>query len=440
MRLRSFQIKDLYGRFNYNIDFDNPEDIVILTAPNGFGKTAVISIIESLFARKLERLAKYRFSAATFIFEDDVIINLKPLGQESFLGDDESFNLLNIETIFPQEEPENWQFDIRQTLRRLSRPVERYLPFIHYTGESYYDAQYDENLSYMELMERYSDELPPSFERIEGHRPKFNEVIDSVNCHVIETDRLLKSNHDSRKRTSVARNVTAVDENARDLASKISSATQAFAGAAQRLDQTFPERVLQYLSGAPPEGRELRARLNALEERRAELSEYGLVEKSESTIMGYEPRLADPAVRSLLSLYVNDSEKKLSTFDSLYAKISLLAEICNAHFSFKRMVVNAESGMEIFDDMGKPIPLSSLSSGEQHILVLNYDLLFRVENDPLILVDEPELSLHVAWQKRFISDLQMIQRVQPMSVVIATHSPQIINDRWDLEEALEMQQ
>jgi predicted ATP-binding protein involved in virulence len=44
--------------------------------------------------------------------------------------------------------------------------------------------------------------------------------------------------------------------------------------------------------------------------------------------------------------------------------------------------------------------------------------------------------LHVSWQKRFISDLQKIQQIHPIDVIVATHSPQIINDRWDLVREL----
>ena len=55
----------------------------------------------------------------------------------------------------------------------------------------------------------------------------------------------------------------------------------------------------------------------------------------------------------------------------------------------------------------------------------------------MILIDEPELSLHVAWQVSFLSDLKELTRLVPLDVLIATHSPQIINDRWDLTVQLE---
>ena len=88
--------------------------------------------------------------------------------------------------------------------------------------------------------------------------------------------------------------------------------------------------------------------------------------------------------------------------------------------------------MSIHDDSGKTIPLNELSSGEQHELVLIYNLLFTVSENTLILIDEPDLSLHVGWQKSIISDIERIQNLRSLTVIMATHSPQIINDRWDL--------
>lgn len=98
--------------------------------------------------------------------------------------------------------------------------------------------------------------------------------------------------------------------------------------------------------------------------------------------------------------------------------------------------MNRESGIIVTSAQGRTLPLNALSSGEQHELVLLYELLFRISERALILIDEPEISLHVAWQLRFISDLKRIQALTPMAVIMATHSPQIINDRWDLTAEL----
>ena len=81
--------------------------------------------------------------------------------------------------------------------------------------------------------------------------------------------------------------------------------------------------------------------------------------------------------------------------------------------------------------------MTQLSSGEQHQVVLLYELIFKTEKNVLVLIDEPEISLHVAWQKEFLKDLQEIIKIQAMPVVIATHSPQIIDGNWDLTVDLE---
>jgi predicted ATP-binding protein involved in virulence len=61
-----------------------------------------------------------------------------------------------------------------------------------------------------------------------------------------------------------------------------------------------------------------------------------------------------------------------------------------------------------------------------------YELLFKTESNDIILIDEPEISLHVSWQKVFVRDLLAVSDIQHISFLLATHSPQIINGRWDL--------
>ena len=61
-----------------------------------------------------------------------------------------------------------------------------------------------------------------------------------------------------------------------------------------------------------------------------------------------------------------------------------------------------------------------------------YDLLFKVTKNTLVLLDEPELSLHVSWQKSFLADLASVIAIVEFDVLLATHSPYIVGDRADL--------
>ena len=68
-----------------------------------------------------------------------------------------------------------------------------------------------------------------------------------------------------------------------------------------------------------------------------------------------------------------------------------------------------------------------LSSGEQNEIVLLYRLVYEVPDYGLLLIDEPENSLHVAWQKMIVDDLMRIASVKKLQIIIATHSPSIVS-------------
>ena len=124
-------------------------------------------------------------------------------------------------------------------------------------------------------------------------------------------------------------------------------------------------------------------------------------------------------------------EERYTEIDHMGNRLTMLVELLNRHFSFKRVFTDAESGLVFLTPDGMPIPVANLSSGEQHQLVLFSKLLFDMPANSLVLIDEPELSLHVTWQHEFLGDLKRIIDVCDFDVLIATHSPQIVHDKWD---------
>jgi ABC-type glutathione transport system ATPase component len=80
-------------------------------------------------------------------------------------------------------------------------------------------------------------------------------------------------------------------------------------------------------------------------------------------------------------------------------------------------VVEVETDREMQQMVGP----SQLSSGEQQILVLAYEVLFRPEPETLVLIDEPELSLHVLRQDSFVDDLTRMGSARNLQFMLATH-------------------
>ncbi|PHA06678.1 hypothetical protein COE65_24945 [Bacillus sp. AFS051223] len=81
-----------------------------------------------------------------------------------------------------------------------------------------------------------------------------------------------------------------------------------------------------------------------------------------------------------------------------------------------------------FEKEGKPISLSDLSSGEITMLFRFLPLLMEVDNNSIILIDEPETHLHPIWTQQFISYLVDMFHEFHAHFILATHSPLIITD------------
>lgn len=98
-------------------------------------------------------------------------------------------------------------------------------------------------------------------------------------------------------------------------------------------------------------------------------------------------------------------------------------------------VVNTDNGKEpLFLKYGKEVPLDQLSSGEQQIIFRGCFLLKdrNALEGPFVFIDEPEISLHPAWQKKILNYYQHIftngKGNQISQIFVVTHSPFIIHN------------
>ena len=120
-----------------------------------------------------------------------------------------------------------------------------------------------------------------------------------------------------------------------------------------------------------------------------------------------------------LSSELEESKKKI--FERLNDYITLLNEFHDTKdFTLQDSKVG---GMSIVKDSTE-IPMSQLSSGEKQLIILLTEALLQKGNQTLFIADEPELSLHIEWQRKVISS---IRKLNPNSqIIIATHSPEIV--------------
>ena len=69
-----------------------------------------------------------------------------------------------------------------------------------------------------------------------------------------------------------------------------------------------------------------------------------------------------------------------------------------------------------------------LSSGERQVIYIFLKVANATKDNALILMDEPEISLHLAWQEKLISEIRKVN--DKSQLIIVTHSPAIVMNGW----------
>ncbi|RPB31359.1 hypothetical protein CYQ90_24215 [Vibrio parahaemolyticus] len=195
-------------------------------------------------------------------------------------------------------------------------------------------------------------------------------------------------------------------------------------------------------SSVPLNYEEINKELFKINERRKELTNVGLLTKLNIEDI-INLKRSDDSILRFINLYIQDSKKKLEPYNKIYRKLSLFINIVNSRLKHKKILACLENGFKIQstvlkDSNSKPLEFhfNKLSSGEQHEIILFYKLIFLYKNKSLVLLDEPELSLHISWQNNFINDIKEIIIENELTVLIATHSPDIIGEHWNLTQEL----
>lgn len=94
----------------------------------------------------------------------------------------------------------------------------------------------------------------------------------------------------------------------------------------------------------------------------------------------------------------------------------------------KTIEIDPHTNRLIFIDNGEVIPLYKLSSGEKQLLIILLRVFLMEEQPYILLMDEPEISLHIEWQYRLFEE---IRRLNPhCQIITSTHSPSLFGDGW----------
>ncbi|AIZ56570.1 vitamin B12 import ATP-binding protein BtuD [Candidatus Methanoplasma termitum] len=132
-------------------------------------------------------------------------------------------------------------------------------------------------------------------------------------------------------------------------------------------------------------------------------------------------------------------EEYINKYYELAESAIVYVDIVNDLLVRKNIYFNEGSILSVRMDNGAALPIDKLSSGEKQILIMFYLFLFVAKHKSLVIIDEPEISLHVAWQQSLGKTFSDIAKLRGLHVIVATHSPQVIHDKWDLSVELRIE-
>jgi len=400
--------KKLFGIFDYQIELKDG-GVTIITGPNGFGKSTILRSIDAFYSLDIIFFSRLDYEKISFFSNvDDEPISIEKKGQKIIINRFE----INVNDL--QDE----------ILRKLRRSY-----YYRIDESNWIDRRTDEIISKDDIIQDYiqnsyiDDEIEIQDIEFLKLREKVKEY--SGETKFIKEQRLLRERVHLRKEKQT---VNVIDELPNQFREKINRVSSIYSSEANKLDSSYPNRLFETQNGITKE--EYAKYLEYMNEKFEKLNKYNI---SDIKRLGKQVRFLEEHSKAL-KVYFNDFEKKYKVFEELIEQLDLFTDIINSRLKFKDIRISRDEGIVVYkSNTNEQLKLAQLSSGEKQEIILFYELIFESDKNIHLLIDEPEISLHIEWQLKFMDDLLRIAEKKKFKVTVATHSPQIINNHWDIQ-------
>ena len=418
--LRKIKIEGLFNRFNYCIELKK-DGITILTGPNGFGKSTILKIIQDYSIGDITQITLHKYKSIQMSFEKNIVHKI--VFTDDFIRLNDKINVKREAFIALVTEG---------TQRRLPPYFERI------SQNEFIDMRTKETVKLGKIFA--SDNVTAFYNYDSISKDDMDilwNIIEDIKTKLggvkfIGAQRLIAEvpERDDRKyyREITMKAIRVIKDIPEKLKIEISKVASEHSSLSNELDSTFPNRLFSEKTGlSKDEYDEISKEVASNQD---SLKKYGLTGTKDWSSLKFNTKFAEA-----LKIHFNDSKQKYLVFEKLVKKMDTFETIINGMLNNKKIKLSKSSGMEIIDIVEATVlELDNLSSGEQEIIVLFYQLIFE-SKERILLIDEPEISLHIAWQMELLKDFRKIVDISEhkLELIIATHSPQIINNNWDIQ-------
>lgn len=431
-KMIKFEIKNFLGHEDVTLNFQQPENIYI--GENGLGKTTILNIIFYTITLNHEELQKFNFekiivtmnnSESFFLLKEDIIIS-------TLLQQRKTIDKINHKSRF------NIDKNISERLIIENNNEKKLEIFLENNKEqiSKLDLNSDNFKDKLEDISKFNNAIKkmtndvdilyfPTFRRIE------EDIVNIQGEELYIYQQFLKKQKISSKHGELIQfGMSDVEQVIKDLLEKIKELSiNSFNEMTGVLLNQYVESNIRV--DGPIEFNKMEIILNRIGDKinnSLRIKILNLIQTEE---------IFNEKNEYLLNLLVNliDSYKKQEEID---IRIKKFVDVCNNYLVNKKYIYDESNvSLNVVNNRNdERISLKNLSSGEKQIISTFSKIYLEERKEFIILFDEPELSLSLPWQERYLPDI--IASGKCNLLVAVTHSPFIFESSplFDISEAI----
>ncbi|WP_373526160.1 AAA family ATPase [Nostoc sp.] len=413
------EVERLFGKYTYTLlkKDNNPHidsSLMILYGDNGSGKTTILKLLFHLLSTGHQRghltfLAKTPFSKFSVFLADGISI-IASRKNDNLIGSFKLQLLQQNHVVFDIEIPADTDNYVKKIQDEFYRNFIKIRLSLFFLGDN-----------------RVLDSDIFDGEEVK-HEQRFKQFLLSRMGNVLEEKSSL--NRELTLRISIQR----TEEWIRDQALRGANQGEAnvhniYEEIITRILQTSGTLVEEELSQSPER---LISELKAHEDRSKDFSSFGLMSpldtqkivnvlksntKTDSSIIS---RVLKPYLDSVTARFdaLQDTQNLLTIFETTINKL---------FFRDKYIKLHVRDGLKIFTEEGKELSPETLSSGEKQLLLLFCNTLTARDKATIFIIDEPEISLNIKWQRQLIHVLLELTKGSQVQFILATHSIELLS-------------
>lgn len=435
-KIEKISAKGIIELYDYDINFmDGNPDLKAIYAENGCGKTNLLKLIHYVTSGNIEKLQK---------------VPLMPFRELCIKTSDGTI-------LFKKNENKSVSLSIRDNNEEelLSEELR--------AGDL-------NSASDMEL----SDEIQDRYIRM-----SFNIHEYTGKSVLLGTNRLNDTDARTRYRVRMLRKHEAREEADRDygvsgsiIYSVLDDLNYSLVGNAQRVSTTsrgsrgvyskIVKNVLNDRASLDQRGRDARneivEKIKHINDIKKLVDKYNLIDFEEFRSIEKQIEAPRSTVRefkslySILNLYFDSLEEKIQDVSPAASLIDSFINAINTMFRDKVITYNiqraysnrngfivqsidAHKNEEFIKE--KEIDPADLSSGEKHLIFLLAKVIISAtRGDTLLIIDEPEISLGMMWQRLFVKYVRKCAAESGLQIIMATHSPLILDKYEEIDVSM----